>query len=603
MGAQFCSPGHAEVMMSFTPNELDGLATLDLKSSYPSGGNALDVEMLTGPVASACFLPMSDLLDHFELQDATMQECLNFCTAVHRKTGAVRRLHSVRKPRRGELQEQLKAHVLRLQDEKCEGLVRILEIYEDVRSIGLITEQCSGGTVYDRILQRHYFAEQESAVLVRHMLQAIHSLHCAGLAHGLLSPDSFRFQSDHTSAPLKVVDFGLELKLRLAEPPSGPRSDDQPHSACIQLFQACHIVFCAPEIFRQLDATKAEPVKGPKIPLVSSGAGRAKPARGSALDFGLLSEQTLHSRADAEDFGLQGFLARADVWSVGAIAFLLLCGYPPFFAPCRQNVLSRIEKIDFSFDPPFWSKISEEAKDFVQKCMQGSPNLRFSVTDALQHPWIQSLADTSPCGSMLASFAVNLRRFYRTSFIEACAASSLASKLSYRASFELQQQCKNADTAQSGFLTSSDLRQVLHNLGHNDVAEAIGACFARSLRQPGESYLDYNAIADCIRLRREQLLEGEIWEEFRSFDSSLSAESSFPFLKLVAFLEVPAIKSMPEREGAKAGVFFSPGSLDGRGKSDFVGLVTELLRQLRSAVRSAAPAAATCAGEVAAKPL
>lgn len=589
--------------MSFTRNELDGLATLDLKSSYPSEGNVLDVEMLTSQAGSASFLPMSDMLDHFELKEASTQECLNFCTVVHRKTGAVRRLHSVRKPRKSELQEQLKVHVLRLQEKKCEGQARILEIFEDARSISLITEQCSGGTVYDRILQRQYFAEQESAVLVRHMLQAIHSLHSSGLAHGLLSPDSFRFQSDHTSAPLKLVDFGLELKLRLAEGPSEPQTtvrDDEPRTACIQLFEACHVVFCAPEIFRQLDATKTS--KSPSSGASPSPSNMSLPGRGSALDFGVLSEHRIHSRANAEDFGLQEFLSRVDVWSLGAIAFLLLCGYPPFFAPCRHSVISRIEKIDFSFDPPFWSKISEEAKDFVQKCLQGSPSQRFLVTDALQHPWIQSLADTSPCGSMLGSFAMNLRRFYRTSFIEACAASSLAVKLSYQASFELQSHCQKADTAQSGFLTSSDLRQVLHNLGHNDVAEAIGACFARSLRQPGESYLDYSAIVDCIRLRREQLLEEEIWNEFRSFDVG-SSEGSLNYAKLTSFLEVPAIKSILGREGAKAGVAFSPASLEGRGKLDFVSLVVELLRQLRSAVRVAAPAAATFAGEVVAKPL
>ena len=51
-------------------------------------------------------------------------------------------------------------------------LARILEIFEDCRTVSLVMEHCTGGTVYDRILQRQYFAEQESAVLIRHVLQA-----------------------------------------------------------------------------------------------------------------------------------------------------------------------------------------------------------------------------------------------------------------------------------------------------------------------------------------------------------------------------------------------------------------------------------------------
>ena len=35
-------------------------------------------------------------------------------------------------------------------------------------------------------------------------------------------------------------------------------------------------------------------------------------------------------------------------------------GYPPFFAPSRNAILGRIHRGEVSFDPPFWSKISEE---------------------------------------------------------------------------------------------------------------------------------------------------------------------------------------------------------------------------------------------------
>eukprot|EP00931_Biecheleriopsis_adriatica_P011672 TRINITY_DN112751_c0_g1_i1.p1 TRINITY_DN112751_c0_g1~~TRINITY_DN112751_c0_g1_i1.p1 ORF type:complete len:621 (-),score=161.08 TRINITY_DN112751_c0_g1_i1:16-1842(-) len=599
MGAQICSTGGSDVVMSLmTAGEIDGLAKIDFKGSYssegyPTHGQALEVaEMIAADRCKQSFQAMSSISEHFDVKEAGVQDPPAFCTAFHRTTGMVRRLHSLRKPSGVESQERLRAHILRLQAQKCEGLARILEVFEDARAISLVTEHCSGGTVYDRILQRQYFAEQESAMLVRHMLQSLHSMHCAGLSHGHPSPDSFRFHSDQPHASLKLVDFGLELKVRLCEGLSEAAS----RTECLQLFQACHVVFCAPEIFKQLKAERAGELRPgqPASSLRPQGPGRpaasarplGKAGEQDLLDFNLLAEAIDTHLEMRQDFGMHEMLAPADAWSVGAIAFLLLCGYPPFFAPCRHAILARVDKVDFSFDPPFWSKISEEAKDFVQRCLHGVPCRRLTITEALQHPWIQSLADTSPCGSMLSSFAVNLRRFYRTSLIEAFAASSLAAKLSYKETVEMQHKCEKADSAHSGFLTSTDLRQVLHNSGHADVAEAIGTCFNRPLRHPGESYLDYTALLECTRFRREQLLEEEIWTLFRAFDvASGSGAGQLPASRLGAFLQAPAMSGLLVREGAEAtlprsaenGFNAAPGKV-----LYFIEAATSILQHIRS---------------------
>lgn len=228
---------------------------------------------------------------------------------------------------------------------------------------------------------------------------------------------------------------------------------------------------------------------------------------------------------------------------------MLLCGYPPFFAPCRYAILSRIEKTDFAFDPPFWSKISEEAKDFVQHCLRNAPGRRMSIVEALQHPWIQSLADTSPSGSMLSSFALNLRRFYRTSLIEAFTANSLATKLNFSDTHELYKRCCEADAARSGFLTATDLRQILTGLGHSEIAEAIGLCFSRALRHPGESYIDYLALVESVRARRERLLEEDLWRYFGDFDPVGASSGNFRLAQLGNFLQVAEVQNSLARDG------------------------------------------------------
>jgi hypothetical protein len=213
------------------------------------------------------------------------------------------------------------------------------------------------------------------------------------------------------------------------------------------------------------------------------------------------------------DYGRK--FAAADVWSVGAIAFLLLCGYPPFFAPSRNTILSRIHRGEISFDPPFWSKISEEAKSFVSGCLQLSCWDRPSITDALEHPWIQCLADSSPSGSMFTSFMLNLRRFYRTSLIEMYVSNMLAKKFRREEMHDFWVRCREVDMCATGFFTASDLKHVLAALGHGSVAEAISDRFLKAFRHPGESYIDYVALLDSIYLRQQRLFEEEFWQHFQ----------------------------------------------------------------------------------------
>merc|ERR1719193_1956470 len=184
----------------------------------------------------------------------------------------------------------------------------------------------------------------------------------------------------------------------------------------------------------------------------------------------------------------------ADIWSIGTIAFLFLCGYPAFFAPSRNAILGRIHNTEFSFDPPFWSKISEEAKDFVRGCLKAQYLERFTVQRALEHPWISTLASSSPSGSMFKSFMLNLRRFHRTGVIEMFAANAMTQAFSPTDLTAFLRISKRIDTIGSGFFTVDDLQEVLITLGHGQIAEAISEHFERSVRNPGNSYLDYAAL-------------------------------------------------------------------------------------------------------------
>ncbi|XP_054645788.1 calcium/calmodulin-dependent protein kinase type IV [Dunckerocampus dactyliophorus] len=78
-----------------------------------------------------------------------------------------------------------------------------------------------------------------------------------------------------------------------------------------------------------------------------------------------------------------------DMWSVGVILYILLCGFEPFFDPRGdQYMYSRILNCDYEFVSPWWDDVSLNAKDLVSKLIVLDPRKRLSVRQALQHPWV-----------------------------------------------------------------------------------------------------------------------------------------------------------------------------------------------------------------------
>lgn len=81
-----------------------------------------------------------------------------------------------------------------------------------------------------------------------------------------------------------------------------------------------------------------------------------------------------------------------DVWSIGVISYILLCGYPPFYDENDANLFAQILKGEFEFDSPYWDEISDSAKDFIRQMMCVNVDKRFSCKQALGHPWISGNA-------------------------------------------------------------------------------------------------------------------------------------------------------------------------------------------------------------------
>jgi len=83
-----------------------------------------------------------------------------------------------------------------------------------------------------------------------------------------------------------------------------------------------------------------------------------------------------------------GYDKEVDMWSVGVITYILLCGFPPFYGDTVPEIFEQIMEANYDFPEDYWGNISKDAKDFIGKLLVVDVSKRLSAPDALKHPWL-----------------------------------------------------------------------------------------------------------------------------------------------------------------------------------------------------------------------
>ena len=86
---------------------------------------------------------------------------------------------------------------------------------------------------------------------------------------------------------------------------------------------------------------------------------------------------------------------KCDIWSIGAMTYLLLCGKPPFNGSTDKEIFNSILNSDVKFDTPIWNNVSNNAKSFVRLCLEKNSAKRPNVIKALDHPWFTNVLNAT----------------------------------------------------------------------------------------------------------------------------------------------------------------------------------------------------------------
>jgi len=214
------------------------------------------------------------------------------------------------------------------------NIIALHEMIEAGNKLYFVMELVTGGELFDRIVEKGSYSEEDAKVLVRKIVSAIDYLHKQNIAHRDLKPENLLVKSIDDDTEVKIADFGLSKIID---------KDKMMQTACGTPG------YVAPEVLNA-----------------------------------------------------EGYDKEVDMWSVGVITYILLCGFPPFYSESVPEVFEQIMKAEYDYPEEYWDEISAEAKDFIDHLLVVDVAKRLTAEQSLNHPWLRqsSKKKSTPLGKL-----------------------------------------------------------------------------------------------------------------------------------------------------------------------------------------------------------
>merc|ERR1719265_1855112 len=244
------------------------------------------------------------------------------------------------------------------------------------------------------------------------------------------------------------------------------------------------------------------------------------------IDFGLSKRFTdgevLKTKAGTPYYVAPQVLAgkydhSSDLWSLGVIMYVVLCGYPPFYGETDADVLAKVRLGNFSFNAADWKSVSEDAKNLIRMLLKMNPRDRFTAQQSLEHEWIKNKAPKAAGVALESSLVDNLRGFRSQNKLKKAALHVIATQLGEGQIKALRDTFMALDENGDGLLTVNEMKQGLANAGLKEIPPDLQQIM-EEVDSDGSGVIDYTEFLAATLDKKVYMAEDVCWQAFRIFD-------------------------------------------------------------------------------------
>lgn len=206
----------------------------------------------------------------------------------------------------------------------------------------------------------------------------------------------------------------------------------------------------------------------------------------------------------------RSYSTEADVWSIGVIAYILLCGSRPFWARTESGIFRAVLKAEPSFNEAPWPSLSLEARDFVKRLLNKDPRKRMTAAQALCHPWIRNCNDVKiPLDVLIFRL---MKAYMRSSSLRKAALRALSKTLTVDELFYLKEQFALLEPNKNASITLENIKMALMRNATDAMKESRIPDFLPSLNALQYRRMDFEEFC-AAALSVHQLEALDRWEQ------------------------------------------------------------------------------------------
>ena len=217
---------------------------------------------------------------------------------------------------------------------------------------------------------------------------------------------------------------------------------------------------------------------------------------------------------------------KCDVWSCGVILYIILSGNPPFFDTNNEKLKEKICNIEYNFDLPIFSKISEDAKDLLRQIFVPYES-RPTISDILNSTWVKENAPNSSSESLNIDWG-HIQKYSKLNLVQKSVINYRAFHMNPQESQKFIEMFKLMDKNSDGVLSLEEIKTGIQQcklMGEMN-EEAIENLF-NNMDLDKNGLVNYTEFVSALMDYEKNIQKEHLIECFKIYDTDNSGKIDF----------------------------------------------------------------------------